>query len=130
MTKKRIALVGLGMAVTPHAKGLVDLADKVEVAYAYSPSEARRKAFGERFGFPLCDRLETILEDKTVDAALVLTPANTHLDIARRCAEAGKHVRLEKPIEITTARAEELVVGPLVGVLKAAPAADVIDEDG
>ena len=109
MTKKRIALVGLGMAVTPHAKGLVDLADKVEVAYAYSPSEARRKAFGERFGFPLCDRLETILEDKTVDAALVLTPANTHLDIARRCAEAGKHVLLEKPIEITTTRAEELV---------------------
>lgn len=109
MTKKRIALVGLGMAVTPHAKGLVDLADKVEVAYAHSPSEARRKAFGERFGFPLCDRLETILEDKTVDAALVLTPANTHLDIARRCAEAGKHVLLEKPIEITTARAEELV---------------------
>jgi predicted dehydrogenase len=109
VTKKRIALVGLGMAVTPHAKGLVDLADKVEVAYAYSPSEARRKAFGERFGFPLCDRLETILEDKTVDAALVLTPANTHLDIARRCAEAGKHVLLEKPIEITTTRAEELV---------------------
>lgn len=41
---KRIALIGLGMAVTPHAKGLVDLRDKVEVAYAFSPSEARRKA--------------------------------------------------------------------------------------
>jgi predicted dehydrogenase len=109
VTKKRIALIGLGMAVTPHAKGLVDLADKVEVAYAYTPSEARRKAFGERFAFPLCDRLETILEDRTVDAVLVLTPANTHLDIARRCAEAGKHVLLEKPVEISTARAEELV---------------------
>ena len=40
---------------------------------------------------------------------LVLTPANTHLDIAHRCAEAGKHVLLEKPIEITTTRARELV---------------------
>ncbi len=109
MTKKRIGLIGLGMAVTPHAKGLVDLADKVEVAYAWSPSEARRAAFAERFDFPTCDRIETILEDKTVDAVLVLTPANTHLDIARRCAEAGKHVLLEKPIEISTARAEELV---------------------
>lgn len=109
MNKKRIALIGLGMAVTPHARGLVDLADKVEVAYAYSPSEARRKAFGERFDFPPCDRLETILEDSTVDAVLVLTPANSHLDIARRCAEAGKHVLLEKPIEISTTRAEELV---------------------
>ena len=39
----------------------------------------------------------------------MLTPANTHLDIARRCAAAGKHVLLEKPLDITTARAEELV---------------------
>ena len=109
MKKTRIGLIGLGMAVTPHAKGLVDLAEKVEVAYAWSPSEARRKAFTERFDFPTCERIETILEDETVDAVLVLTPANTHLEIARRCAEAGKHVLLEKPIEISTARAEELV---------------------
>jgi UDP-N-acetyl-2-amino-2-deoxyglucuronate dehydrogenase len=107
--KKRIALIGLGMAVTPHAKGLLDLADKVEVAYAFSPSAARRNAFGERFAFPICDSLDTILDDTSVDAVLVLTPANTHLDIARRCAEAGKHVLLEKPIEITTQRAAELV---------------------
>lgn len=109
MTKKRIGLIGLGMAVTPHAKGLVDLADKVEVAFAWSPSQARRATFAERFDFPTCERIETILEDETVDAVLVLTPANTHLEIARRCAEAGKHVLLEKPIEISTQRAEELV---------------------
>ena len=109
MNKLRIGIVGLGMAVTPHAKGLLDLSDRAEVAYAFSPSERRRAAFGERFPFPLCDRLETILDDNTVDAVLVLTPANTHLDIARRCAQAGKHVLLEKPVEITTARGEELV---------------------
>jgi UDP-N-acetyl-2-amino-2-deoxyglucuronate dehydrogenase len=109
MKKLRLALVGLGMAVTPHAKGLLDLADRVDVAHAFSPSAARRAAFGSRFPFPLCDRLETILEDRSVDAVLVLSPANTHLDIARRCAGAGKHVLLEKPLDITTARAEELV---------------------
>lgn len=107
--KKRIAIVGLGMAVTPHARGLLDLSDRVEVVHAYSPSEARRRAFAERFDFPLADRLETILNDAAVDAVLVLTPANTHLDVARRCAEAGKHVLLEKPVEISTARAEDLV---------------------
>src|SRR6185436_13257419 len=42
MAKRRIALVGLGMAVTPHAKSLVDLAARAEVAAAYSPSAARR----------------------------------------------------------------------------------------
>jgi len=104
-----IALVGLGMAVTPHAKGLIDLSDKVRVAHAFSPSAARRDAFGQKFPFPLCDRLETILEDRDVAAVAILSPANTHLEIARRAAAAGKHVLLEKPIEITTARAVELV---------------------
>lgn len=107
--RKRIGIVGLGMAVTPHAKGLLDIADRVEVAYAFSPSAQRRLAFADRFPFPSCDRLETILDDPSVDAVLVLTPPNTHLDIAIRCAAAGKHVLLEKPVETTTERAEQLV---------------------
>jgi predicted dehydrogenase len=105
----KVGLIGLGMAVTPHAKSLQDLRSRVEVAYAYSPSAARRKSFAERFAFPQCDRLETILDDRAVNAVLVLTPPNTHLEIASRCAAAGKHVLLEKPLEISTARAEQLV---------------------
>lgn len=103
----RVGIVGLGMAVTPHAKSLLDLKDRVQVAWAYSPSAARRDAFAEKFPFPLVDRLS--LEDRTVDAVLVLTPPNTHLDLVQRCAAAGKHVLLEKPLEISTARAEQLV---------------------
>jgi UDP-N-acetyl-2-amino-2-deoxyglucuronate dehydrogenase len=105
----KVGIVGLGMAVTPHAKSLLDLKDRVQVAYAFSPSLQRRKAFGERFAFPQCDRLETILDDRSVNAVLVLTPPNTHLDIAARCAAAGKHVLLEKPLEASTEKAEQLV---------------------
>jgi len=105
----RVGIVGLGMAVTPHAKSLLDLKERVRVAYAYSPSAARRSQFAQRFGFPECDRLETILEDRSVDAVAVLTPPNTHLEIVERCAAAGKHVLLEKPLEVSTARAEKLV---------------------
>ena len=106
---RRVAIVGLGMAVTPHAKSLLDLKDRAQVAYAFSPSSERRARFAERFPFPQCDRLETILEDRSVDAVLVLTPPNTHLEIVSCCAAAGKHVLLEKPLEISTARAEEMV---------------------
>src|SRR5262245_1060438 len=105
----KVGIIGLGMAVTPHAKSLIDLKDRVEVAYAFSPSRERRAKFAERFPFPQCDRLETLLEDRAVNAVLVLTPPNTHLDIAARCAAAGKHVLLEKPLEISTSRAEQLV---------------------
>ena len=105
----RVAIVGLGMAVTPHAKSLVDLGPRVQVAYAHSPSAERRKKFAERFAFPQCERLETILEDRAVGAVLVLTPPNTHLEVVGRCAAAGKHVLLEKPLEVSTSRAEQLV---------------------
>ena len=107
--KTRIALVGLGMAVTPHARGLMDLSDRVEVVHAFSPSETRRRSFAERFPFPLAASLDDVLGDPSVEAVLVITPANTHRDVAIRCAQAGKHVLLEKPLEITTQRAEQLV---------------------
>ena len=105
----RVGIVGLGMAVTPHAKSLLDLQERVQVAHAFSPSHERRSKFAERFPFPQCDRLETILEDRSVGAVLVLTPPNTHLDIGSRCAAAGKHVLLEKPLEVSTQKAERLV---------------------
>ena len=107
--KTRIAIVGLGMAVTPHSRGLMDLADTVEVVHAYARSEERRQAFGAKFPFPLCGSLDTILDDDSVEAVVVLSPANTHRDIAVLCAKAGKHVLMEKPLDVTTARAEELV---------------------
>jgi predicted dehydrogenase len=109
MTRHRIAIVGLGMAVTPHAKSLLDLADRAEVVYAMSPSERRREGFAARFPFPPSDSLERIIQDRTVTAAAVLTPPNTHLEIAGALARAGKHVLLEKPLDVSTRRAEELV---------------------
>lgn len=107
--RHRIGLIGLGMAVTPHAKSLLDLADRVEVAGAFARSPTRREAFAQRFPFPLIDGLEAILADRTVDAVMILTPPDTHLDLVRRCAAAGKHILLEKPLEVTTERAEQLV---------------------
>jgi UDP-N-acetyl-2-amino-2-deoxyglucuronate dehydrogenase len=109
MAKTSLAVIGLGMAVTPHAKSLLDLADRVEVAAAYSPTEARRAEFARNFGFPVSGDLDPLLADKTVDAVVILTPPNTHLELVGRSAKAGKHVLLEKPLEISLERAEALV---------------------
>jgi UDP-N-acetyl-2-amino-2-deoxyglucuronate dehydrogenase len=111
MTRHRIALIGLGMAVTPHARSLVDLQDRVEVAYAFSRSEARRRALAERFDFPVTGDLDRIFNDSSVDAVMILTPPNSHLELVQRCAAAGKHILLEKPLERSTERALQLVEG-------------------
>jgi UDP-N-acetyl-2-amino-2-deoxyglucuronate dehydrogenase len=109
MTRHRIAVIGLGMAVTPHARSLLDLQGRVEVAWAFSRSEARRRAFAERFAFPTTGDLERIVGDASIDAVLILTPPNTHLELVERFAGAGKHILLEKPLERSTERALRLV---------------------
>jgi UDP-N-acetyl-2-amino-2-deoxyglucuronate dehydrogenase len=109
MPKHRIAIIGLGMAVAPHAKSLIDLKDRIDVVAAFSPSAARRSAFAEKFPFPRTDNLDAILTDQSIDCVEILTPPNTHLDLVRQCAEAGKHILLEKPLEISTERSVALV---------------------
>lgn len=52
----RVAIAGLGMAVAPHAKSLLDLKDRVEVAYAFSPSVVLQHRFR-----PAAEKLRDLL---------------------------------------------------------------------
>jgi predicted dehydrogenase len=97
------------MAVTPHARALQDLGDEIEVVGAFSPTAARRAAFAERFPFPTTGDLEALVADPGIDAVMILTPPNTHLGLVERVAARGKHVLLEKPLEVETSLAERLV---------------------
>jgi predicted dehydrogenase len=108
-SRLRLGIVGLGMAVKPHALAIKDLADRIEFAGAYSPTPARREAFTRDYDLPAVPALDALLGDPGLDAILLLTPPTTHLDLARQCLEAGKHLLLEKPIEVTLARATALV---------------------
>ena len=108
-TRRRIAIIGLGMALKPHIRSLEELSDRVEIAACYAPSAERRKAFAAAHGYPVADDLERVLQDRTIEAAVILTPPNTHLELVERCAAAGKHVLLEKPIDGTVARARSAV---------------------
>jgi len=109
MKRLGFGIVGLGMAAGPHAKSFCDLAGRVEVRGAFSPSAERRNKFTEQYGFPIVDSLDALLADPDVRCLSVLTPPHTHLEIVRRCAAAGKHVLLEKPLEVSAARAREMV---------------------
>jgi UDP-N-acetyl-2-amino-2-deoxyglucuronate dehydrogenase len=109
MARRRVAIIGLGMAAAPHARSLLDLQDRVEIAWAFSRSPARTAAFAAQFPVPTTNDLGRIVDDPSITAVFVLTPPWTHLDLVRTLAGAGKHILLEKPVEATTARAVELV---------------------
>ncbi|MDR6772117.1 Gfo/Idh/MocA family oxidoreductase [Azospirillum sp. BE72] len=107
--RRRIGVIGLGMASAPHAQSLIDLRDRVEVAGCFSPSAERRAAFAARHGLPTVDRMEALLEDPTLSAVLLLTPPDSHAELVARCAAAGKHVLLEKPLDATPEGARAVV---------------------
>ncbi|HET7882906.1 MAG TPA: Gfo/Idh/MocA family oxidoreductase [Acetobacteraceae bacterium] len=104
-----VSVIGLGNALQPHARSLVDLAERVRVVWAAASSVARLKDVGDRYGFPTTTDVTRAIEDPAVDAVLVLTPANAHLPIAEAAFAAGKHVLCEKPLEVSIARGEQLI---------------------
>ncbi len=104
-----LALIGCGMAAKPHAKALTELTDRIEVRGVYARSAERRAAFAAAWGFPDAERLEDLVADPGVAAALIITPPNARDEIVRAFASAGKHVLSEKPLERTEAAACTIV---------------------
>ncbi len=107
--KQGVGVIGLGMASVPHAKSLVDLADKITVHGVYSPRRDRREQFSETFGFPSVDSVDAIANDDRIDAVLLLTPPNARQEIVELLASHGKHILMEKPVERTLAGAMKIV---------------------
>ena len=110
MTSKMvIALVGLGSGALPHLRSLEDLKDRVELRYAFTRQPRADRIQAYTGPVRLTDSLELILQDPEVQAVIVATPASTHLAMCQRCFAAGKHVLLEKPLELNLERSTKLV---------------------
>ena len=105
----RIGVVGAGLGSAPHFKSLQELSDQVDVAWLHVRQPDRLSPSALPPGAKVTARYEDLLEDPLLQAVLILTPPNTHLDLVQRAARAGKHVLLEKPIEVSLAGAEALV---------------------
>lgn len=100
--KHGTALIGLGLAVEPHARSLAELSDQVDVRWAMSRSPGRCAAFARRHPWPTTTALDGVLSDPEVQSVLILTPPPSHLELARKAAAAGKHVLVEKPLALTS----------------------------
>jgi len=106
--RQTIGLVGLGMALGPHLASLRDLSGRAEIASAWTPSPQRRAAARD-MGLPVVETLDAMLADPALESVLLLTPPLTHLELIQRCAAAGKHVLVEKPLDVSTERALEAI---------------------
>jgi predicted dehydrogenase len=104
-----MALVGLGAAALPHLRSLQDLSDRIDLRYAVTRKPNADRIRPYTGSVQLVDSLDLVLQDPLVQAVIVATPPSTHLDICQRCFAAGKHVLLEKPLELNLDRSAKLV---------------------
>jgi predicted dehydrogenase len=106
-----VGIIGLGLAVKPHALALRDLeaAGRVRVLGGFAPSGDRRAGFAAAWGWPVFDRVEALLASPGLDLVILLTPPRTHLPLAQQAFAAGRDVLVEKPVEWDAARAQALV---------------------
>ena len=103
-----IGIVGCGMIANFHAKAIADTKGaKLVACVDRNPDLA--SAFGEKQECRPHSTLESMLADPEVHAVSICTPSGVHLDPAVAAAEAGKHVIVEKPLEITTERCDQII---------------------
>jgi predicted dehydrogenase len=112
MTSSKVgfAIVGCGMIARFHARALAEVPDARLVALV-SRSEASARAMAEQLGLDctLATNLDAVLARPDVQAVIVTTPSGAHREPALAAARAGKHVVVEKPLEITTARCDQII---------------------
>ena len=102
------AIVGCGMIAKFHAKAIADLKGSKLVA-CHSRSIDKANEFSNTFGGTAYDDLAMMLADPAVDVVTICTPSGAHLEPGVAAARAGKHVLIEKPLEVTTARCDRLI---------------------
>jgi UDP-N-acetyl-2-amino-2-deoxyglucuronate dehydrogenase len=107
--RRKIALIGAGVIGRHHGLVVSQLADRLElVAVADVQVERARRLAAERGGQAFAS-LSDALAAVDVDIVAVCTPTGRHGEVAVEALEAGKHVIVEKPAEITVARTDEII---------------------
>lgn len=104
-----IAAIGAGMASGPHLRALTEIDDATLRWVVTGDGKRAAAASVLAPGARVSAALGEALADPGVDVALILTPPNTHLEIISAAAAAGKAVIVEKPLELTVARARQAV---------------------
>lgn len=103
----RVGIVGAGVIGALHAEAVAALND-VELLAVMDTDRGRAEKFAEKYDATAYSELDAFLREAAVDIVSICTPSGLHRDTALAAAKAGKHLLVEKPLEVTTSRANEI----------------------
>src|SRR5437899_12834788 len=109
-----VGIVGCGMIARFHVRALNDIpGTRVAAVFDQIPANAAKlqKEVQEQWNIR-CDvaaDLDALVKHKDVDIVIIGTPSGNHMDPAVAAANAGKHVVVEKPMEVTLERCDKII---------------------
>jgi predicted dehydrogenase len=107
--KMGFGIVGCGTISDIHAQAIL-ASDRAELVSVFSRSAKNAERVGKKYSVPFFTEWEKFIANDKVEIISICTPNGNHLDYARKVAEAGKHVVVEKPIEVTVRRGKQIIV--------------------
>lgn len=106
--KVTIAIVGAGLIGPRHAASVVKCSEASLAAFVDPSPQAQ--AVADSFGVPLYSSIEALLASRDRPAAAIIcSPNNTHVALAKQLLSASIHVLIEKPVAISLPSATSLL---------------------
>ncbi len=109
-TSVRVGVVGVGRAGLIHARNFAKgVAGSKLVAVADPSAEALANATDEFGHLETYQDYNDLIASPNVDAVVVVTPTNLHIDVVTRAAAAKKHVLCEKPMAMNVDECRRMI---------------------
>ena len=107
----RIGVVGVGTFGINHLRAFRQASREgaAELLAAADLNPDRLEAMCREFGIRGYQNYREMLEKEALDAVSVATPDHLHGEIVVTALEAGKHVLVEKPLDVTVAGCERML---------------------
>jgi myo-inositol 2-dehydrogenase/D-chiro-inositol 1-dehydrogenase len=106
----RIAVIGAGRIGKIHA-GNVAGHPRARLVAVVDPVEAGARALAQQHGSDWATDAKDLIAGNDIDAIVVGSPTNTHIDLIDQAAAAGKAVLCEKPIDLDIAKVNRCLEG-------------------
>jgi len=101
-------IIGCGMISDFHSAAIADIKNGKLVAVSSRKAENSQRLV-DRYSIQAYSDYNEMLNRDDIDIVSVCTPSGVHMEPAVAAAEAGKHVIIEKPLEITLERCDAII---------------------
>lgn len=103
-------IVGCGMIAHFHARAIGEIKGaKLRAVQSSKPANGESVVAAAGGKVDIHAGLDELLARKDIDVVCICTPSGAHLEPAMKAAAKGKHVVVEKPLEITLARCDKMI---------------------